>query len=130
MRKSLLAAAACLVVVAGLFLALRRREEPPTAAPSPVSAKPQVGWFEDAADAAGVTFRLVNPTTPPHLIMETMPGGIGWIDYDSDGWPDLFCVQTGSNPADASTFYRNNRDGTFTDVTDKVGLRAGGYGFG
>ena len=66
-----------------------------------------------------------------------MGSGLGWIDYDNDGWPDLFCVQDGPvrpsqrpGPPPTNKLYRNNRDGTFTDVTEKVGLARAGFGMG
>jgi hypothetical protein len=66
-----------------------------------------------------------------------MGSGVGWIDYDNDGWPDLFCVQDGplrpaehKGPLPTHKLYRNNRDGTFTDVTDAVGLNKSVYGMG
>lgn len=112
--------------------------------PSPLSPPGPAGpgepdhgdiWFEDVAEAAGVRFRHFDPATPLHLIPETMGSGLGWIDYDADGWPDLFCVQDGplppaSNPGQTHKLYRNNRDGTFTDVTAAVGLDKHGFGVG
>jgi len=66
-----------------------------------------------------------------------MPGGLGVIDFDGDGWPDLFCVNGASLPSLTKTgpeycnrLYKNNRDGTFTDVTAKAGLAGRGYGMG
>src|SRR5258708_34514260 len=66
-----------------------------------------------------------------------MGRGVGWIDYDNGGWPDLFCVQDGpvrptaeKGPPPTNKLYRNNGDGTFTDVTEQVGLAHSGYGMG
>ena len=73
-----------------------------------------------------------------------MTGGVAVIDYDRDGWPDIFLVngaklragQTDSDPLDKTApeywnrLYRNNHDGTFTDVTEKAGVRGSGYGMG
>ena len=92
-------------------------------------------WFEDIATAAGLTFQHFDPRTPSHLIPETMGSGLAWIDYDADGWPDLFCVQDGPlppavDPTRTHKLYRNNRDGTFTDVTHAVGLNKSGFGVG
>ena len=59
------------------------------------------------------------------------------IDFDGDGWPDIFCVNGAALPSLTKTgpeywnrLYRNNRDGTFTDVTLKAGLMGSGYGMG
>ncbi|MBN9519032.1 CRTAC1 family protein [bacterium] len=66
-----------------------------------------------------------------------MGSGVGWLDYDRDGRPDLFLVQGGRFPPDpaapagpTSRLYRNRGDGTFTDVTADVGIRTPGYGQG
>jgi hypothetical protein len=114
----------------GVWYLLRPRGLPP-------EPEPAVGdvWFEDVAEKAGLAFRHFDPATPLHLMPETMGSGLGWIDYDADGWPDLFCVQDGplppaSDPSKTHHLYRNNRDGTFADVTDGVGLNKSGYGAG
>src|SRR6266571_2758962 len=73
-----------------------------------------------------------------------MCGGVAILDYDVDVWPDIFFVngaalrnaQPNDTPPDKSPpeywnrLYRNNRDGTFTDVTEKAGVRGQGYGMG
>lgn len=67
---------------------------------------------------------------------ETVGGGCGFFDYDNDGWMDIYLVNSGKcdffQPATPlrNALYRNNRDGTFTDVTEKAGVRGGGYGMG
>jgi hypothetical protein len=68
---------------------------------------------------------------------ETLVGGLGVIDYDGDGWPDLYCVNGATMPQLEKTdrsywnrLYRNNRDGTFTDVTERAGVAGHGYGMG
>jgi hypothetical protein len=70
-------------------------------------------------------------------IQETLGSGLGWIDYNDDGWLDLFCVQDGpvrpsdfKGPLPTNKLYRNNGDGTFTDVTEQAGLARAGYGMG
>ena len=67
---------------------------------------------------------------------ETVGAGCGFIDYDNDGWMDIYLVNSGKcdfldpKPALRNALYRNNRDGTFTDVTEKAGVLGGGYGMG
>src|ERR1700730_13072430 len=106
--------------------------EEPVAAPSP-----GMPWFEDVALASGINFHHFDSTTPMDYIQERMGSGLAWIDYDNDGWPDLFCVQDGPvrpeaerGPLPTNKLYRNNGDGTFTDVTEQVGLARSGYGMG
>jgi hypothetical protein len=110
---------------------------PPAADPGPLTATPGVPWFVDVAGPSGITFRHFDPATPMHYIHETMGSGLGWIDYNNDGWPDLFVVQDGpvrpgraAGPLPTNKLYRNNGDGTFTDVTEQVGLARAGFGMG
>jgi hypothetical protein len=132
-RLVLVAAAAAAGLAAwavGLFAPPRGTDGGP---PSP---PPGAVWFEDVSARAGVAFRHFDPATPLHLMPETMGSGLAWIDYDADGWPDLFCVQAGPVPPATMAgppthkLYRNNRDGTFTDVTEAAGLNVAGFGVG
>jgi len=93
--------------------------------------------FMNGAQAADLDFVLRNGATGRKYQVETVTGGLGVIDFDGDGWPDLFCVNGASLPGLTKTgpeywnrLYRNNRDGTFTDVTVKAGLQGEGYGMG
>ena len=67
---------------------------------------------------------------------ESTGPGCAFLDYDNDGWQDIFMVNSGkcdfftpSMPL-SNVLYHNNRDGTFTDVTERAGLKGGGYGMG
>jgi hypothetical protein len=91
----------------------------------------------NGAAAAGLDFVLRNGALGRKYQVETLPGGLGVIDFDGDGWPDLFCTNgasvpelTKSGPEYWNRLYRNNRDGTFSDVTAKAGLQGEGYGMG
>src|SRR5207253_11496816 len=93
--------------------------------------------FHDLAQSAGIDFHHIDGRTPMHYFPEVMGGGVAWIDYDQDGFMDLFFVQGGKFPPDAaksqsatSRLFRNQGDGTFVDVTKKVGLIHSGYGQG
>src|SRR5262245_24614797 len=148
--------------LAGLF------QSAPPSDPDPLAATPGVPWFVDVAGPSGITFRHFDPATPMHYIHETLGSGLGWIDYNNDGWPDLFVVQDGpvplvplsprgrgvrgegaggkrspltpdpsppggegrKRPPPTHKPDRNNGDGTFTDVTEEVGLARGGFGMG
>jgi tetratricopeptide (TPR) repeat protein len=93
--------------------------------------------FSDRAELAGLGFVHVNGQTSFKRLPETMSGGVGLFDYDGDGWLDLYVVQGGefpppANAMSADRLYRNRRDGTFEDVTERAGLNKlpGGYGHG
>ena len=85
---------------------------------------------------SGITFRHVNGRTPDYYLPETTGAGCAFLDYDNDGWMDIYLVNSGKcdfynpQPALRNALYRNNRDGTFTDVTEKAGVPGGGYGMG
>ncbi|MCY4585423.1 MAG: CRTAC1 family protein [Bryobacterales bacterium] len=74
--------------------------------------------------------------SPEHYLPETVGPGCAFIDYDHDGWIDLYLVNSGAcdfySPREPlrNALYRNNRDGTFTDVTDVAGVGAGTFGMG
>jgi len=92
--------------------------------PKPDSPYPQL---VDITASTGITFEhLSNPEQK--YIVESMSGGVALIDYDRDGWPDIYFTNAQSvEMAQAgqrarSALYRNNHDGTFTDVTDKAGV--------
>jgi len=93
--------------------------------------------FVNVAGAAGITFQHDNAASPEKYLIETMGSGCGWIDYDQNGLLDLYLVNGAATkvyqPARPlrSALYRNNGDGTFTDVTTKAGVGAEGlFGMG
>lgn len=81
----------------------------------------------DITDSTGIQFEH-NSSPEAKYIPESMSGGVALIDYDGDGWPDIYftnaqTVEMALHGAKArSALYHNNRDGTFTDVTDKAGV--------
>ena len=101
---------------------------PPTAGPI---------RFDLAPPLCGLDFVLRNGAQGRKYQVEALTGGLGVIDFDGDGWPDLFCVNGATLPSLTKTepdywnrLYRNNRDGTFSDVTEKAGLTGQGFGMG
>jgi hypothetical protein len=83
--------------------------------------------FSDITAAAGITFQHTVSTEKKYLI-ESMPGGVLLLDYDGDGWLDIYFTNSPSvdmavqGQKAKSALYRNNHDGTFTDVTEKAGV--------
>src|SRR5947209_10011213 len=93
--------------------------------------------FQDIAAKAGLRFTTQNSPTPNKNQIETMVGGVALLDYDVDGWLDIYLVNVAAipslqkeSPAYWNRLYRNNHDGTFTDVTEHAGVAGAGYGMG
>jgi enediyne biosynthesis protein E4 len=91
--------------------------------------------FIDVASSAGLTKAMVygNPDKATY-IFEVMGAGCAFFDYDNDGWMDIFILGGRQldtvPPGPANRLYHNNRDGTFSDVTEKAGLAATGWAMG
>lgn len=113
-------------------MASRTVKPAPRARPSGL---PFPARLTDVAAQAGLK-EIVVAGHPDHCdyIIETMSCGAAFIDYDNDGWPDLFVLsgsRFGDPPSTASNrLYKNNRNGTFTDVTKSAGLFRTGYAYG
>jgi hypothetical protein len=100
--------------------------------------------FEDITAKSGIRFKQESSRTSEKYLPESMGGGVAMLDYDNDGWLDLFFVNGAklldpmppgalpdkSDPRYWNRLYKNNRDGTFTDVTEKAGLQGRLYGMG
>src|SRR5713226_8121698 len=107
---------------------------------APTSAQPPAGAganFVDKAQEAGLNFvNVFGGLKAKRYLLETTGSGVAWVDYDRDGYPDLFLVNGttiegfpgGQEPT--NRLFHNNRDGTFTDVTVKAGLTHTGWGQG
>jgi len=86
--------------------------------------------------ASGISFKHANGRSPEYYLPETVGAGCAFLDYDNDGWMDIYLVNSGRcdfyapNPPLRNALYRNNRDGTFTDVTEGTGVLGSGYGMG
>lgn len=103
---------------------------------SPILAAPSLGFhFTDVTSSAGIHFKHNNGAYGGKLLPETLGSGCAFIDYDNDGWQDILLVNSMDWPGHArqrSTLklYRNDRDGTFTDVTRAAKLDIEMYGMG
>ena len=84
----------------------------------------------------GIHWSHQNAMSPERYLPETCGSGCAFLDFDNDGWMDIYLVNSG--PSDFFTpktplrnaLYKNNRDGTFTDVTEKAGVLGGTFGMG
>jgi enediyne biosynthesis protein E4 len=93
--------------------------------------------FEEVSpNASGIAWVHDNARSPEHYLPEALGPGCAFLDYDNDGWMDIYLVNSGpcdfykpSKPP-RNALYKNNRDGTFTDVTAKAGVQGGTFGMG
>ncbi len=109
-----------------------------------VEKRPSLPEYVDITQGAGIHFRHNASQTSQKYLIETMGSGVAWIDYDGDGFLDLFFVNgaalqdphpVGTVPDKTDSrywnrLYRNNGDESFEDVTEASGLRGEGYGMG
>jgi enediyne biosynthesis protein E4 len=101
-----------LAIAAGAVLALTARgQEPPV-------------LFEDVTTRAGVTFVHQSGASADKFMFETFGSGVAWIDVDNDGYQDLYFVN--GAPGSSNALYRNNRNGTFTNITAASGTASNG----
>ena len=119
-------------------LPAQKSAAPPS--PYPATAEhPSPAWFIDVAAKADILVLNVNgdPAVKKYII-ETTGSGVAILDYDNDGWPDIFLVNGtvlpsehhAGDPVPTSHLFHNNHDGTFTDVTEKAGLVSTAWGQG
>ena len=113
----------------------------PTPTPPPPGAKSikcsgrPVPQLEDVTAASGIAFTHTSDPSKRYIV-ESMSGGVVLIDYDRDGWPDIYftnapTVEMATKGAKSlGVLYHNNHDGTFTDVTAKSGLATSCFGMG
>src|SRR5437868_6639815 len=91
---------------------------------------------EIPTSASGITWVHNAAKSPNKYLPESTGPGCAFLDYDNDGWMDIYLVNSGQSDFFTPTkplrnaLYHNNRDGTFTDVTEKAGVGAGGFGMG
>ncbi|MCI0703055.1 MAG: CRTAC1 family protein [Planctomycetia bacterium] len=127
----LLGFAALAGVAIGVWFAVR----PVTPTLVPPEPETPAARFVDVTDAVGIRFRHFNGATGKKLLPETMGSGVAVLDFDRDGRPDLFFVNSRAWPGDANSsratqaLYQN-RGGTFEDVTAAYGLDVELYGMG
>jgi len=101
----------------------------------PPSGRPFHAQFVDVAHSAGLVAPVIyGPADHNDYILETTGCGCAFVDYDNDGWMDIFLLSgtrlEGLPPGTTNRLYHNNRDGTFADVTEKAGLERVGWAAG
>jgi len=117
----------CVVIVAVMLLSAGWLSSPPASTIR----------FEEIADKAGLHFTTANSPTANKNQIETMVAGVALLDYDGDGYLDIYLVNGAAIPTlqkDSPIYwnrlFHNNHDRTFTDVTEKAGVQGSGYGMG
>jgi hypothetical protein len=102
----------------------------------PASDEIAFPFSEVPSSASGIVWAHVAGSSPEKYLPESTGAGCAFLDYDNDGWMDIYLVNSGRcdfftpKVPLRNALYRNNRDGTFTDVTEKAGVVGGGYGMG
>ncbi len=126
---------------AGYYFYFRKPPAPPQVDPGQARPREAIPVppvkFTDVTGPAGIHFKHENGLSGKKLLPETMGGGVAVIDFDRDGLQDLLFVNScpwpghpAGDPKATPKLYRNKGDGTFEDVTEKVGLNVTLYGMG
>ncbi len=103
---------------------------------APASSTSGAIFNEVSAAASGIDWVHTAGRSAMKYLPESSGAGCAFLDYDNDGWMDIYLVNSGKcdfyTPPKPlrNALYRNNRDGTFTDITEKAGVPGGGYGMG
>ncbi len=103
---------------------------------SPAASQPHYTFEEVPASSSGITWVHTAGKSADKHLPETSGAGCAFLDFDNDGWMDIYLVNSGKSDFYTpprplrNALYRNNRDGTFTDVTEHAGVAGGGYGMG
>ena len=138
--------ALCVIICGAALTGCNRKKPENVVIQKPVEKIDSGIAFEDISKEAGVNFKHVNGSAGQKWLPETMGSGVAWIDYDGDGFTDLFLVNgrewTAEEKAKAKSvsltppkgatckLYHNEGNGTFKDVTEKAGLNVTLYGMG
>jgi hypothetical protein len=139
-RRAAAVVAGTALWAAVLALAGCQRESPKPAQPATADSAPPIPVsFRDVTREAGIAFVHNNGAHGKKYLPETMGSGLAFLDFDGDGWQDLFLVNgadwperrpAGGRKKTTQALYRNRGDGTFEDVTQKAGLAVEMYGIG
>jgi hypothetical protein len=121
---------------AGAYAPVHDAENRPITAGGTVDQGPVV--FEDVSRQAGLaSWQCRGGTSAKAMIVESLGGGVGLLDYDNDGWLDIYLVNgmtydalSGKAPAPHAALFHNNHDGTFTNIAEKAGVTNDRWGVG
>jgi hypothetical protein len=121
---------------AGVYAPIHDSENRPITAGGAVEKGTVV--FEDISRPSGLaTWKYVGGTAAKALIVESLGGGVALLDYDNDGWLDIYLVNgmtynalSGKAPSPHAALFHNNHDGTFTNVAEKAGVTNDRWGVG
>lgn len=124
------------VSTAGTFTPVYDAQKRPITAGGFVDSGPMI--FKDVSDSSGLArWQHVMGTTQKKYILETDGSGVGLIDYDNDGWLDIYLVNgstydalSGKTTPPHAALFHNNHDGTFTNVASRAGVTNDRWGFG
>ena len=123
--------------IGGSFLLSRNDRRLLAVSDSPKSVGASATLFEQVSpSSSGITWKHVSGRSSASYLPETTGAGCAFIDYDNDGWMDIYLINSGRcdfydpSPPLRNALYRNNRDGSFADVTERAGVPGGGYGMG
>jgi hypothetical protein len=130
-RRELLALLGCSFAETAFAQGVSSRSVRPQPRGKP-SGRPFLSRFTDVAEKAGLTHPVIyGGIDAKKYIIEVVGCGVAFLDYDNDGWLDLLVLNgtrlEGAPPGTTNRLYKNNRDGTFTDVTEKAGLTRTGW---
>ena len=121
---------------AGVYAPIHDSENRPITAGGVVEKGPVV--FEDISRPSGLaSWKYIGGTAAKALIVESLGGGVALLDYDNDGWLDIYLVNgmtydalSGKAPSPSAALFHNNHDGTFTNVAEKAGVTNDRWGVG
>jgi hypothetical protein len=124
------------VSTGGTYAPVKDAKNRPITAGGFVDGAPVI--FEDATTKSGLAnFQHISGTREKKYILEAPGSGVAILDYDNDGWPDIYLVNgstydalAGKQKPPRAALYHNNHDGTFTDVTERAGVANERWGFG
>src|ERR1700676_1324147 len=126
-RGGMLLIAALVATADGWAQGVAQGPPPPPTAKTIKCKDRAVPQFEDITEKAGIRFSHTSAPESRYLY-ESMSGGVLLLDYDRDGWLDIYFTNSQSvamtlaGQKAKGALYHNNHDGTFTDVTDKAGV--------